>query len=123
MEARDRGDGSEVSRVEAEHRCVLRSSYIASHRSQQIQYADAEVPHNVAVTHVVRSRRNLLRSAVSLDELEAVDGPDPKVGIKVSKRTAQKYMRGPRGRRDGGQSWATFVKNHAERMWACDFIL
>jgi hypothetical protein len=31
-------------------------------------------------------------------------------------------MRGARGRRDGGQSWATFVKNHAERMWACDFI-
>jgi hypothetical protein len=22
----------------------------------------------------------------------------------------------------GGQSWATFVRNHAERMWACDFI-
>src|SRR5258705_6543060 len=31
-------------------------------------------------------------------------------------------MRGVRGRSGGGQSWATFVKNHAERMWACDFI-
>jgi putative transposase len=31
-------------------------------------------------------------------------------------------MCGARGRRGGGQSWATFVKNHAERMWACDFI-
>jgi hypothetical protein len=27
-----------------------------------------------------------------------------------------------RGRSGGGQSWATFVKNHAERMWVCDFI-
>jgi len=34
-------------------------------------------------------------------------------------------MRGARSRGgDGqrGQSWASFVKNHAERMWACDFI-
>jgi putative transposase len=35
-----------------------------------------------------------------------------KLGIKVSKRTLQKYMRGVRGRRGGGQSWATFVKDH-----------
>jgi transposase InsO family protein len=31
-------------------------------------------------------------------------------------------MHGVRDRRGGGQSWATFVKNHAERMWVCDFI-
>ena len=43
-------------------------------------------------------------------------------GIRVSKRTIQKYMRSVRGRSGGGQRWATFVKNHAERMWACDFI-
>jgi len=43
-------------------------------------------------------------------------------GIKVSKRTIQKYMRGVRNRGGGGQSWATFLKNHAERMWVCDFI-
>jgi putative transposase len=53
---------------------------------------------------------------------ERIRGELLKVGINVSKRTVQKYMRGARGRRDGGQSWATFVKNHAERMWACDFI-
>ena len=44
-----------------------------------------------------------------------------KVGIKVSERTIQKYMRGVRSC-GGGQSWATFLKNHAERMWVCDFI-
>jgi transposase InsO family protein len=53
---------------------------------------------------------------------ERIRGELLKLGIKVSKRTIQKYMRGVRGRRGGGQSWATFVKNHAERMWACDFI-
>jgi len=53
---------------------------------------------------------------------ERIRGELLKLGIKVSKRTIQKYMRGVRGRRGGGQSWATFVNNHAERMWACGFI-
>ena len=44
-----------------------------------------------------------------------------KLGIKVSKRTIQKYMRGGRTKR-GGQSWATFLANHADSAWACDFI-
>jgi len=52
---------------------------------------------------------------------ERIRGELLKVGIKVSKRTIQKYMRGVRNR-GGGQSWATFLKNHAERMWVCDFI-
>jgi hypothetical protein len=30
-------------------------------------------------------------------------------------------MRGVRGRSAGGQSWAAFLTNYAERMWACDF--
>jgi putative transposase len=53
---------------------------------------------------------------------ERIRGELLKLGIKVSKRTIQKYMRGVRGKSGGGQRWATFVKNHAERMWACDFI-
>ena len=53
---------------------------------------------------------------------ERIRGELLKLGIKVSKRTIQKYMRGVRGKNGGGQSWATFVKNHAERMWVCDFI-
>jgi hypothetical protein len=41
-----------------------------------------------------------------------------KLGIRVSKRTVQRYMR--RGRRPGdGQRWATFLRNHT--TWACDF--
>jgi hypothetical protein len=31
-------------------------------------------------------------------------------------------MRGIRSHRGGGQSWETFLRNHAERTWACDFI-
>jgi putative transposase len=44
-----------------------------------------------------------------------------KLRIKVCKRTIQKYMRGVRTRK-GGQTWATFLKNHAEDIWACDFV-
>ena len=54
---------------------------------------------------------------------ERIRGELLKLGIKVSKRTIQKYMRSVRGRNGGGgQRWATFLKNHAERMWVCDFI-
>jgi len=52
---------------------------------------------------------------------ERIRGELLKLGIKVSKRTIQKYMRGVRTR-GGGQTWATFLKNHAESTWACDFI-
>jgi hypothetical protein len=53
---------------------------------------------------------------------ERIGGELLKLGIKVSKRTIQKYMRGIRNRGGDGQSWATFLKNHAERMWVCDFV-
>ncbi len=53
---------------------------------------------------------------------ERIRGELLKLGIKVSKRTAQKYMRSVRERRGRGQSWATFVKNHANDIWCCDFV-
>jgi transposase InsO family protein len=53
---------------------------------------------------------------------ERIRGELLKIGIKVSKRTVQKYMRGVRGKGGGGQTWATFLRNHADRTWACDFI-
>jgi transposase InsO family protein len=54
---------------------------------------------------------------------ERIRGELLKLGIRVSKRTIQKYMRSVRRRHGGsGQRWATFLKNHAERMWVCDFI-
>ena len=52
---------------------------------------------------------------------ERIRGELLKLGIKVCKRTIQKYMRGVHTRR-GGQTWATFLKNHAEETWACDLV-
>ena len=50
---------------------------------------------------------------------EKIQGELLKLGVKVSKRTIQKYMQKVRQR--SGQNWATFLKNHADVIWACDF--
>ena len=52
---------------------------------------------------------------------ERIRGELLKVGIRVGKRTVQRYMYRNRssGPRDG-QSWKTFLKNHT--VWACDFL-
>jgi len=50
-----------------------------------------------------------------------------KLGLLVSSRTVRKYW--PWGRDDGrgqatsSQRWATFVRNHADAMVACDFMV
>ena len=52
---------------------------------------------------------------------ERIRGELLKLGIRVAKRTIQKYMR--RGRDRGphrGPPWLTFLRNHS--VWACDFL-
>ncbi len=53
---------------------------------------------------------------------ERIRGELLKLGIRVSKRTIQKYMKLVRLKRPGGQDWATFLHNHAAEIWACDFL-
>jgi len=43
-------------------------------------------------------------------------------GIRVSKGTIQKHMRRARPPRGSGQTWATFLRNHAAAVWACDVV-
>ncbi len=45
-----------------------------------------------------------------------------KLGIRVCKRTIQKYMRHVRTTQPQGQNWAIFLRTHAEQIWACDFL-
>jgi putative transposase len=54
---------------------------------------------------------------------ERIRGELLKLGIKVSKRTIQKYMPKVRTSASGSQTWATFLKNHAKDIWACDFTV
>jgi transposase InsO family protein len=53
---------------------------------------------------------------------ERIRGEVLKLGIRVCKRTIQKYMRTVRTPQPRGQKWATFVHNHAAQIWACDFL-
>jgi putative transposase len=38
------------------------------------------------------------------------------------KRTIQKYMKQVPRKRPSGQTWKTFLRNHAAGVWACDFL-
>ena len=53
---------------------------------------------------------------------ERIRGELLKIGIHVSKRTIQKYMRSVRPTGRSGQTWRTFMKNHSGEIWACDFL-
>jgi putative transposase len=53
---------------------------------------------------------------------ERIRGELLKLGIHVCKRTIQKYMRAVRTHQPRGQTWATFLRNHAAQVWACDFL-
>jgi putative transposase len=45
-----------------------------------------------------------------------------KLGIQVSKRTIQKYLKRMPRLRPSGQTWSTFVRDHTADIWACDSV-
>jgi putative transposase len=45
----------------------------------------------------------------------------PKLGIRVAKRTIQRRLRWIKPPREPNQTWSTFLHNHANDIWACDF--
>jgi hypothetical protein len=53
---------------------------------------------------------------------ERIRGELLKLGIRVCKRTIQKYMRTVRTHQPRGQKWSTFLRNHAAQVWACDAL-
>jgi putative transposase len=53
---------------------------------------------------------------------ERIRGELLKLGIRVCKRTIQKYMRPARTPKQRGQTWKTFLHTHAQQIWACDFL-
>jgi len=53
---------------------------------------------------------------------ERIRGELLKLDIRVAKWTIQKYMRQARPSRPSGQTWATFLHNHAADIWAADLL-
>jgi transposase InsO family protein len=68
--------------------------------------------------------RRMAVENVSWGEERIADELWVKLGIRVSPRTVRKYMpkRAP-GQPRGDQRWATFLKNHARAILACDFFV
>ncbi len=67
----------------------------------------------------------LIREMAAANRLwgaERIRGELMKLDIRVAKWTVQKYMRAARPPQRTGQSWATFLRNHAGEIWACDFL-
>ncbi len=54
--------------------------------------------------------------------VKRIQGELLKLDITVSKRTIQRYLRHARSPRPHGQTWATFLRTHAQDIWACDFL-
>ncbi len=53
---------------------------------------------------------------------ERIRGELLKLGIRVCKRTIQKYLRNVRTHQPRGQTWSTFLHSHTQQIWACDFL-
>jgi transposase InsO family protein len=53
---------------------------------------------------------------------ERIRGELLKLGITVAKSTIQAYINQVRGPLSGKQTWSTFLRNHAQDIWACDFL-
>ena len=45
-----------------------------------------------------------------------------KLGFRVAKHTIQTYITQVRPAKFPSQTWAIFLKNHAQDIWACDFL-
>jgi putative transposase len=53
---------------------------------------------------------------------ERIRGELLKLGIRVAKRTIQKYRRAVRSTTTPGPSWSSFLKTHGQDIWARDFV-
>jgi len=53
---------------------------------------------------------------------ERIRGEMLKQNMSVAKSSIQKYTQDLRQVGPSGQSWATFLRNHASQIWACDFL-
>jgi putative transposase len=69
----------------------------------------SEAPPRIAADTIALIRR--MTAENRLWGAERIRGELLKVGVRVSKRTIQRYMQSCRGK-PGGQTWSTFIKNY-----------
>jgi putative transposase len=85
------------------------------HKSKASSYKPKVASETIALIRQM-AKENRLWGA------ERIRGELLKLGLRVCKRTIQKYMRTVRTHQPRGQKWATFLRNQAGQIWACDFL-
>src|SRR5438034_3205485 len=95
------------------HRELFRLHW--KHKSKPLAHMSKVAPETIALIREM-ARENRLWGA------ERIRGELLKLGLRVCKRTIQKYMRGVRTPQPRGQKWSTFLRTHAAQIWACDFL-
>jgi putative transposase len=71
--------------------------------------------------HIVQLIRRMAREN-PLWGAERIRGEVLKQHMRVAKSSVQKYTQDPWRVGPSGQSWGTFLRNHASEIWACDFL-
>ena len=82
-------------------------------------------PRSTPQPQVAAETIALIRELAAANRLwgaERIRGELRKLGIRVAKTTVQRHMRTARPPRCAGQSWATFLHNHASEIGVCDFL-
>lgn len=97
------------------HRQLFRWSWRRKSRTTAPAHRPPLTPETVALIQEMAAN-NCLWGA------EHIRGELLKLGIRVAKSTIQKYIRHAHPPRRSGQRWATFLRNHAHAVWACDFL-
>jgi putative transposase len=97
------------------HRQLFRRSWARKSRAAAPAHRAPLAPETVALIKEMAVANRLWGA-------ERIRGELLKLDIRVAKSTIQRYLREARPPRRAGQDWATFLRNHAPDIWACDFL-
>ncbi len=97
------------------HRQMFRGYWRRRSRARTSAHRPPLAPETVALIRELAAANRLWGA-------ERIRGELLKLNIRVAKSTIQKYLREVRPPRRAGQPWATFLRNHAPDIWACDFL-
>ena len=87
-------------------------------RKSQPKQQGGRTPLSGQIVQIIRrmARENPLWGA------ERIRGEMLKLNVGVAKSSIQKYTQDLRRVSPSGQTWGTFLRNHASEIWACDFL-
>ena len=97
------------------HRHLFRRYWARKSRAAAPAHRPPLAPATVALIREMAAANRLWGA-------ERIRGELLKLDIRVAKSTVQRYLREARPPGRGGQTWATFLRNHAGEIWACDFL-